>query len=144
MPNINEIKKSNFLKKEDCGQGILVTIKSVEEQNVAKEGVEPEMRWCVFFGECEKPLVLNSTNAQLIAGITGQQNTDGWTGHRVVLYNDPAISFQGKIVGGIRVRAPRGAAAGKAPVTAGTPTPAPRPAAPLAAPAEPEDDTIPF
>ena len=149
MPNINEIKKSNFLKKEDCGQGILVTIKEVVQENVAKEGAPEELRWCVFFGECEKPMVLNSTNAQLIAQITGQQTTEAWTGHRVVLYNDPAISFQGKITGGIRVRAPRGQAAARtapAPARAAAPAqaaPAPAPA-PLAAAAEPEPDDVPF
>lgn len=141
MPNISEIKKSSFLKKEDCGGGILVTIKEVVEENVAKEGAPEEMKWCVFFNECEKPLVLNSTNAQLIAAITGEQNTDNWTGHRVVLYNDPSISFQGKITGGIRVRKPRGQAATSPKVPA---PPSGGPAKTLAAPAEPEELDVPF
>ena len=143
MPHINEMKKSSFLKKEDCGAGILVTIKEVVQENVAKEGAPEELKWCCFFNELEKPMVLNSTNVQLIAQITKQENTDNWPGWKVVLFNDPSVSYSGKMIGGIRVRAPRGQAAKKAaPAPAPAPvTPAPAPAAALA---EPEADDVPF
>lgn len=143
MPHINEMKKSSFLKKEDCGaNGILVTIKEVCQENVAKEGSPEEMKWCCFFGELEKPMVLNSTNIQLIAQITGKSTTEEWTGWKVVLYNDPSISYGGKIIGGIRVRAPRGQAAKQAAPQASS-APAPAKPAPVAN-AEPDDDTVPF
>jgi hypothetical protein len=113
--NINDIKQSKYLKKEDCGDGILVTVSGLTQENVAKEGAEPEMKVCIHFHEVEKPMVLNSTNAQIIAKITGHdediENT--WVGAKLVLYNDPNISFAGKITGGIRVRAPRNQAAEK-------------------------------
>ncbi len=96
--HINELKKSNFLKKEDCGNGILVTIKNVTQENIAKEGAPEELKWCIHFNEVEKPMVLNSTNGQLIAAILTQDDTDNWTGHKVVLYNDPTVSFGGKIM----------------------------------------------
>lgn len=135
MPNINEMKKSSFLKKEDCGTvGILVTIKDVIQENVAKEGAPEELKWCLLLQECEKPLVLNSTNIQLLAQICKSDQTEGWRGQRVVLYSDPSITYGGKLVGGIRVRAPRGQAAAK-------PSAAPAPA--VAAP-EPEQDDVPF
>ena len=105
MPNINELKSSKFLKKEDVGEGLLVTIHSVSKHNVALEGAPDDMKWCVSFEELDKPLVLNSTNAQLIAKITGDENTDGWPGKKIVLYTDDNVSYQGKIVGGIRARA---------------------------------------
>ena len=107
MPHISAIKQSNYLKKEDCGRGILVTIKSVHEENVAREGAPPENKWCVSFDEQEKAMVLNMTNAQLIAQIAKSEMTEDWYGHQVVLYHDPNISFAGKLLGGIRVRAPR-------------------------------------
>lgn len=139
--HISALKESKFLKKEDCGgNGILVTIKGVEHVNIAKEGAPEELKYCLYLEECERPLVLNSTNGQLIAQITGQDDWDHWHGHRIVLYNDPAVSFAGKITGGIRARAPRGQAAKVAP--------APKPIAqkPAAAPAEPtpSEDDIPF
>ena len=148
MPHINEMKKSSFLKKEDCGAGILVTIKEVSQENVAKEGAPEELKWCCFFNELEKPMVLNSTNVQLIAQITKQENTDNWTGWKIVLFNDPSVSYSGKMIGGIRVRAPRGQAAKHAAPVQSATAPAAAAAAPAPAPAaalaEPEEDSVPF
>lgn len=142
--NIAELKESKFLKKEDCGTGILVTIRSVEQMNVAKEGAPQELKWTISFDEVEKPMVLNSTNGQIIAQITKSEESDNWTGHKIVLYHDPNIAFGGKLVGGIRVRAPKNQP--KPSPVAGAPTPKPKPAAAQApAPAtEPEADDVPF
>lgn len=95
--------------------------------NVAKEGADPELKWCMTFVEIEKPLVLNATNVQLCEKIFGSDNTDDWRGQRLVMYADPNVSFQGKLVGGIRVRAPK--------ANAKLPEPAPPP---------PDDDDIAF
>ncbi len=102
--NVNLLKKSAFLKKEDVGDGTIVTITGVTEENVAKEGAPEEMKWCLHVAEFDKPMVLNSTNGQLIAKFTGSEDTDGWTGKQIILYDDPSVSFGGKITGGIRAR----------------------------------------
>lgn len=107
MPRVHEMLESKFLKKEDVGRGMLVTIAGVEQRNVAVHDAEPEMKWAIAFHETEKPMVLNSTNIQLIAKVTGSDDTDHWVGHKIVLYEDHNVSFGGKLVGGIRVRAPR-------------------------------------
>jgi hypothetical protein len=107
MPNINDLKKSNFLTKADVAPPKLVTIRSYREVNVALEGDTPENRWCLEFNELEKPMVLNSTNGQIIAQITGSEDFDAWIGKQIVLYNEPTIAFRGKLTGGIRVRAVR-------------------------------------
>jgi hypothetical protein len=54
-------------------------------------------------------MVLNSTNAQLIARITGhdQDIERNWIGQPIILFDDPNVSYGGKLVGGIRVRAPK-------------------------------------
>ena len=116
MASINDIKQSKFLKKEDVGDGVLVTIHSVQQMNIAKEGADEELKWTVSFVELEKPMVLNSTNAQVIAKITGFENDIeiNWKGKVVVLYDDPNVSYAGKITGGIRVRAARKQAEEKA------------------------------
>lgn len=124
------MKESKFLKKEDCGPGILVTIKDVRQENVAKEGAPEELKWCMHFAETEKPMVLNNTNAQIIAAVCGSEQTEDWVNSKIVLYNDPNITFQGKLVGGIRARAPKN----KQPAIARQATPAPKPA-PKPAPA---------
>jgi hypothetical protein len=109
MASVNDLKSSKFLKKEDVGEGSLVTIRAVTQENVAKEGVDPEMKWVLHFDQFEKPMVLNSTNGQIIGKITGIEDDIevGWIGKQVVLYNDPNVSFGGKLMGGIRVRAIR-------------------------------------
>lgn len=111
MPLIDTMKNSKYLKKEDVGAGKLMTIERVIEQNVALEGQAEEWKWCVFFEKEEKPIVLNSTNAEAIADIAKDRNSDNWGGTQVVLYDDPNVSYAGKRIGGIRVRAPRGKAA---------------------------------
>lgn len=148
MPSLSDLKQSKFLTKADVTPPVLVTIRGYEQVNVAKEGVEPELKWCLQFEELEKPLVLNSTNGQIIAAITGSEDFDGWIGHKIVMYNDPNISFAGKLTGGIRCRAPRAQPAKPAPAqSAPKPTPVavpkPVPAAPAAVP-ETEPDDCPF
>jgi hypothetical protein len=107
VPKTSEMRESKFLKQSDIGAGALMTVTGCEPHNVAKEGAEPENKWCLQFEETDKPLVLNSTNIQLCEKIFGSDDTDDWIGKRIVLYTDPTISFQGKVVGGIRVRAPK-------------------------------------
>lgn len=111
--NIDDLKKSNFLKRSDVNPAVLVTIAGAESINVAKDGAPEEMRRCLRFQELEKPMVMNSTNGEIIARITGSRDDDNWAGHKIVLYDDPNISFQGKLTGGIRARAPKMAAAPK-------------------------------
>ena len=133
--HISHLKQSKYLTRADAGAGILVTIKEIFQDNVAKEGAPEEMKWCMSFNEVEKPMVLNSTNGQAVAAITGSEETDDWIGRKVVLYDDPNVSFGGKLVGGIRIRAPRGQAA-KAIAAAPKPAPVAQP--------EASDDDVPF
>lgn len=140
--HVNQLAKSNYLKKEDCGpNGILVTIKELTEENIARDGAPEELKWCLHFHESEKPLVLNPTNGQLIAAITGKNDTDEWPGLKIVLYNEPSVTFGGKITGGIRIRAPRGKAAQQAPPTKEPVKLMPEPVAPQESP---YDDNLPF
>lgn len=132
MPKISEMRESKFLKKEDVGRAALGTIESCVQMNVAMEGAGQELKWCLTFAEMEKPLVLNSTNIQLCAQICGSEDTDHWVGKRIVLYTDPNVSYQGKLIGGIRVRAPK--------ATAVTPPPPP----PKATGPDMTEDDIPF
>lgn len=98
---IHEMIDSKFLKKEDAGTGILVTILGVEKRDVGTEA-EPEQKWCLLLAE-QKPLVLNSTNLALLEKALGSDDSDDWTGKQIVLYNDENVSFGGKLTGGVRV-----------------------------------------
>jgi len=104
---IGEMKESKYLKKEDVGNGILVTIKSLEKTNVAGDNQDPDEKYVMHFKEMPKGMVLNWTNIQLIAHALGSEETNDWIGKKIVLYEDPNVSFGGKLVGGIRCRAPK-------------------------------------
>lgn len=137
MPKTSEMRESKFLKKEDVGKGALLTVTGCKQFNVAMQGADPEMKWCLLFAEVDKPLVLNSTNIQLCEHVFGSDDTDEWVGKKIVLYTDPNVPFGGKLVGGIRVRAPR------KPVVA-QPAPAPVQAPQPPVTTELTDEDIPF
>jgi hypothetical protein len=132
MPKTSEMRESKFLKQADVSAPVLWTVAGIEKHNVAKEGAEPEHKWCMAFEESDKPLVLNRTNIQLCERVFGSDDTDHWTGKKIVLYVDPNVSYAGELVGGIRVRAPK-VKPGAAPAV-----PPPPPVAELT------DDDIPF
>lgn len=127
MPSISDLKQSKFLTKTDVTPPVLGTIRAYEQVNVAKDGAPVEEKYVLHFNELEKPLVLNSTNGQIIASITKSEDFDGWIGKTIVLYFDPNVSFGGKLTGGIRVRAPKEGAK-----------------LPAQAAAAPESDDVPF
>ena len=54
--------------------------------NVAKQGADPEMKWCLTFADIDKPLVLNATNIQLCEKVFRSDDTDDWHGVKVRLY----------------------------------------------------------
>lgn len=109
MPHIDEMKDSRFFGKGDLdGKPMLCTVEGVSKQNVAKKDAPEEMKWVLHIKESEKPFVLNTTNRELVALAAGSKDTDDWEGKQIVIYHEPNISFGGKLVGGLRVRAPKG------------------------------------
>ena len=118
MPKTSDMKDSKFLKQADVGAGVLVTVTGCSKHNVAKEGAEPEMKWCLEFAETDKPLPLNGINTQICENILGSDDTDDWHGQKIVLYVDPTVAYQGKVTGGVRVRAPKKQPAAKPAVVA--------------------------
>ncbi len=108
MPNVNDLGESKYLKQHDVDPDVLVTVKGYDKVNVAMESQQPEMKWSISFEELDKPLILNKTNGTMLQLITGSGDFDDWIGKKVVLFNDPTVSYAGKITGGIRIRKPKG------------------------------------
>ena len=112
MPKTSEMIESKYLKKEDVGEdGTVVTIVSVERVNVAKQDQKAEYKWTLLFEEFDKPMVLGPTNIRLAEKALGSDDTSDWQGKKIVVFNDPNITFGGEVTGGIRIRAHRKAAA---------------------------------
>lgn len=138
MPHISTMMPSSFLKKEDFPQQTLLTIRRFTHENVAPNGQPEERKWIMHFDEFERGLVMNPTNLQLAAVALGSENTDDWIGKQIVAYNDPNVSFGGKLTGGIRLRAKRTRTAVMTATSSIAPPPPPPPAF-----ADMEDD-VPF
>ena len=95
--NINNAFPSTYVKAADLnGKRVTVTMDRVEMQDV---GGDPKP--VLYFQKTPKGLVLNKTNASIIAEMYGP-DTDLWVGQQIILH--PArVEFQGKIVDSIRV-----------------------------------------
>lgn len=103
---INEMKDSKFLKKEDLGiQGANVTIKGIASEDISLNDKPEDLKYVIYFNEFVKGMIINWTNTQLAAQFLGTEETDEWMGKMINIYEDPTITFGGKLVGGIRVRA---------------------------------------
>ena len=114
-----------YLKKSDVGEdGMVLTIKGFKLETVkGDEGDEEKV--VLYFVEEVPPMILNKTNSSLLAVVTGAQRAGDAKGKQVVVYDDPTISFGGKITGGLRIK--------KVPGAPRTPAAAPRAAAARAA-----------
>lgn len=120
---ISQMMESKYMKRSDLdehGGEAVVTIVKIGQGNVARDDEQPDLKWMVRFKEFPKPMVLNSTNIQLIAQATGADDTDDWIGRQVLLYDDPNVSFGGKLVGGLRIKRVRKGAMRTAPAPADT------------------------
>ena len=102
MPKVSDMIQSKFLRKEDLDDDLIVTVKSVKLEDMP--GDDNEQRWVVYFRELPKGLVLNVTTIRALESAFGN-DTDQWLGGKVELYVDPAVTFKGKVVGGLRLRA---------------------------------------
>jgi acyl-coenzyme A synthetase/AMP-(fatty) acid ligase len=102
---------SKYLGAHDLrDRDVDVTIRAVVVEDIETERGK-ERRPCLYFeetrakskpGEDEKRLVMNRTNAKVIANIHGKE-TEGWKGKRITLFATVADAF-GKQVECIRVR----------------------------------------
>ena len=100
MARVSDMFPSTYLKAADLrGRAVPVTIRTVDQEELGGE-----QKYIVYFEGKDRGLVLNKTNANMIASSYGDE-TLKWTGCDVVLYPDK-VPFQGRIVDAIRVRIP--------------------------------------
>ena len=108
LPNsFEQMIESKYIKKEDVIPDKLFTIAEFKRLNIAQEGDPPDYKWALQFEEEAKPLLLNSTNIQLLKLALGVNGPNDAIGRKIVAFNDPSVSFGGKLTGGVRLRAAR-------------------------------------
>lgn len=100
---VSEMYPSRFMKAEDFDEGEvrIVTIKSVEMEELG-QGKDKQSKPVVMFRDAEKQLVLNKTNAAVIAKLYGD-DSDDWLGKKIALTVIEVESF-GDVVRAIRVK----------------------------------------
>lgn len=97
---ITDAFPSNYLKAADLnGRAVKVTIADCQ-----LEHLDDEQKPVIRFQGKQKGMVLNRTNAGVIAAALGEE-TGGWVGREVELYPDRTM-FQGRMVDCLRVRVP--------------------------------------
>lgn len=109
--NINDMSfdqlvpsNSKYLTKDDVGEdGLVLTIKGFRMETVKSDDGEEE-KTVLHFVEDVRPMILNRTNAQLVGVATGAKTAGEARGKQIVVYNDPTVSFGGKITGGLRIK----------------------------------------
>lgn len=106
MPRINDMLESKYLKQSDIGdEDVVATIQKIGKANIARDDDPPEYKWLCRFAEFAKPMVLNATNINALGDACGSDDSDDWIGKKVIVYVDPNVSYSGKRVGGIRIKA---------------------------------------
>jgi hypothetical protein len=126
--NINSAFPSKYLKAADAEEDLLLTVKGVKLESIG-QGAQAEQKPVVYFEEESKGMVLNKTNAKMIAKIARSEDTDDWKGTKVRVIATE-VEYQGDLVMSLRVREAKRAA--KPETRLGAPTDAPT------------DDDIPF
>ena len=93
---------SQYLKCADLnGKPCPLTIRTCVSEELG-QGNDKEQKPVLYFEKAQKGLVLNKTNATVIADAYGD-DTDNWTGKAVEIY-PTVVDFKGKLVDGIRLR----------------------------------------
>lgn len=97
--------ESKYMKKDDVETPRTLTVAAFTRENVAQKGEPDEHKWIMHFREQDmKPMVLNPTNVQLLKLALGVNSPAESVGKRVTVFNDPTVSFGGKLTGGVRIR----------------------------------------
>jgi hypothetical protein len=107
---VGEAFTGAYLKADTfMGKRVALTCDHVEIEKVG-EDTKPVL----YFAGKEMGLVLNKTNANMIAEIAGDDEMDNWKGVRIALYGTKT-DYQGKRVNAMRVDYPPTAGAAQKP-----------------------------
>jgi len=99
---IGDAFPSKYLKADDAGQEITLTITQVLMEEMENREGETETKPVIFFKELKKGMVLNKTNFASIAFQCGD-DTDAWSGKMITLYA-PMVSAFGETKPALRVK----------------------------------------
>lgn len=101
----NEAFPTKYLSKEDIKAPTIGVIARVVNETLG-QGDDQEIKPVMYFsGGVDKPMVVNATNWINVESVYGDES-DNWIGKQIEVWVDPSVSFGGKRIGGLRLRAP--------------------------------------
>lgn len=101
---------TNYLKAADLGErDVTVTIHGIFEEHLVMQGGKKEAKPALALRSkagrvLGKKLILNKTNAKLIAAATKEKLVQNWIGHEITLYATTTKGAKGEEMDCIRVR----------------------------------------
>ena len=75
-----------------------------EVVSIEEDQVGDDLKPVVSFKGIEKPWPINMTGLEVLAELTGSQDTEDFDGAKVEVFVDPDVRYAGKRVGGIKLR----------------------------------------
>ena len=72
--------------------------------SIEEDKVGDDLKPVVSFKGIEKPWPINMTGLEVLAELTGSQDTEDFDGTKVEVFVDPDVRYAGKRVGGIKLR----------------------------------------
>ena len=99
MVDINSLYPSKYLKSSDFTQPRQMTVARLAQEEV---GQDKELKTILFLNESQQGIVLNKTNAKMMAHLFGSE-TDNWANQRIEIFSEPK-TFGGNVVDGISIR----------------------------------------
>ena len=100
---LSQLYPSKFLKADDLDEDVPVIIANLKFERMTDDEGKEEDKPVLYFLKVEKGLVLNKTNATIIAEQHGDE-TENWAGKRITLGKERITAF-GKSQWAIRVKA---------------------------------------
>lgn len=96
---------SQYLKAADVPMPIKVTISGAEAVEFKdQESGESRQNLVLSFEELDQKVVTSKTSLQQLVAILGSDDTDEWVGKAVTLFNDKAVMYRGRPIGGLRFK----------------------------------------
>jgi hypothetical protein len=110
MAKMSDYFKGAYFNAKSLEDGDLTLTISYCEARVfdsKEQGKPDEQKMVVWFEEDERGLALNVTNWQAIAEILGDEDTDKWPGHQIMLVRKKDRGMGGKIDWCVRIEDPQ-------------------------------------
>jgi len=104
MPDYKQLFTGKYLASPDLGpREVSVKIVRITSELVKDEEKKTERhRWIAFFEGKDKGMLLNRSNAILIAAIAKSDKTEDWIGHSITI-GVRKVKMGGDLVDGLRV-----------------------------------------